>query len=140
MNPADTDAAKIPTLTDLVQPGSESAPRAAPEPEPAPETNEAQLDIPLDTPRGTDESTTTDTFDDAIAEAGSLMTAGDPDALEPVPARIDIQGLMDALEPRIEALVDEALERQARQTRDEIVSSIIRALHDELDRDPHMND
>ncbi len=144
MSQADIDADKIPTLTDLVQPGTESKPRPAPEPEPtAEEVNEAQLDMPLEAP---DEETepvakygepAEEAFETAIAEAESLLGM-DAEAEEthhtPAPT-LDIPALLETLEPRIEALVDEALERQARQSRDEIVSRVMQALREELAQD-----
>jgi hypothetical protein len=141
MSQAEIDADKIPTLTDLVQPGTESTPRPVPEPEPAAVENEAQLDMPLDAPDEETESVAEygqpaeEAFEAAIAEAEGLRGM-DNEAEETHHApTLDIPALLEALEPRIEALVDEALERQARQSRDEIVSSVLQALREELTRD-----
>ena len=132
MKPADDSSHDIPTLTDLVQPGRESTPR--------PTSSDAQLDMPLDMPA----QAASDPFDEAIAEAEAYL-AFESDREEAVPApaavpALDTAALLDALEPRIEALVDSALERQARQARDEIVSSVIDALRAELEQHQSTDD
>ncbi|MDX5334388.1 MAG: hypothetical protein LPK58_10090 [Gammaproteobacteria bacterium] len=136
----DTD---IPTLTDLVQPGSHSRPAPPP-------VAERQLDIPLApepataTPAADPPATgpeDADFFAEAVREAeawlGMEYEDASPEADERTgtpgtAAHIDAAALLSALEPRIEALVDEALSRQLREARDEIVGRVMAALHEAL--------
>lgn len=136
----DTD---IPTLTDLVQPGSHSQPRPAP-------ATDGQLDMPLepepdtgtpatDTPAAEPEDA--DFFAEAVREAEAWLGMEYEDASPAAPERsgtagkaadIDVAALLNVLEPRIEALVDEALSRQLREARDEIVGRVMATLREEL--------
>lgn len=131
----DTD---IPTLTDLVQPGSHSRPRPAP-------AAEGQLDMPLGPEPATDapasEPEDADFFAEAVREAEAWLGMEYEDASPAVPERsgtsgpaadLDVAALLNVLEPRIEALVDEALSRQLREARDEIVGRVMATLREEL--------
>ena len=137
----DTD---IPTLTDLVQPGSHSQPRPAP-------ATDGQLDMPLEpepatgTPATGTPATDTPAAEpedaDFFAEAEAWLGMEYEDASPAAPERtgtageaadIDVAALLNVLEPRIEALVDEALSRQLREARDEIVGRVMATLREEL--------
>lgn len=134
MTATDHDA-DIPTLTDLVRPGSQS------KPVPARTPAKSQLDILLDAPEGRAPAQTADEAavdDDIFAEAireteawfgRDQRTETAPPSAHPTP---DALALLDALEPRIEALVDEALSRQVREARDEIVGRVMATLREEL--------
>lgn len=116
----DTD---IPTLTDLVQPGSHSRPRPAP-------ATDGGLDMPLEPEPSTDapaaDPEDADLFAEAEAWPGMAYEGAFP------AADIDVAALLNVLEPRIEALVDEALSRQLREARDEIVGRVMATLREAL--------
>jgi len=133
----------IPTLTDLVQPGSHSQPRPAP-------ATDGQLDMPLEPEPATGTPATgtpaaepedADFFAEAVREAEAWLGMEYEDASPAAPERtgtageaadIDVAALLNVLEPRIEALVDEALSRQLREARDEIVGRVMATLREEL--------